>query len=227
MTTFDPSTFEGTTHFEPAAGATVTAGTASATTGADGTASLTLPAGGPVAIVATQGNRVPDRSTVCVTDGGDGFCGSAVAPPAPPSAACVSTGLDGFCGSPDRRAAYGFITSVANGRRFAAGRGPRELSGRVDEEPSGIADIRLRLSRSGAGACAGYDARRERFVATKRCSVTKAAWFSAGSLSPWRYLLPARLGKGRYVLDVQVVDKAGNRDSALARGRNRVVFTVA
>ena len=69
MTTFDPSTFEGTTRFDPAAGATVTAGSVSATTGADGTASLTLPAGGPVAIVATQGNRAPDRSSVWVAAG--------------------------------------------------------------------------------------------------------------------------------------------------------------
>ena len=49
--------------------------------------------------------------------------------------------------------------------------------------------------------------------------------FSIGDRADWSYLLPKRLGKGRYVLDVIAVDKLGNRD-ALARGRNRVVFFV-
>jgi hypothetical protein len=39
------------------------------------------------------------------------------------------------------------------------------------------------------------------------------------------YLLPHRLGRGRYVLDVIATDGAGNRE-ALARGTSRVVFFV-
>jgi hypothetical protein len=35
------------------------------------------------------------------------------------------------------------------------------------------------------------------------------------------------LGRGRYVLDVVAVDKAGNKVTSLARGTTRVVFTVA
>ena len=49
--------------------------------------------------------------------------------------------------------------------------------------------------------------------------------FKIGDRADWSYLLPKRLGKGRYVLDAIAVDKAGNRDT-LARGRNRVVFFV-
>jgi hypothetical protein len=228
-TAFDPVTFDGSTTFVPAAGATVTAGSASATTGADGTATLTVNDRGPVTVVATRGNRVPDRTVACATDGADGFCGIPAAAPAVAAAGapCATSGDDGRCGSPDRRAAYGFITSVANGMRFAKGKGPRELTGRVDDEPSGIADIRLRLTRTDGGACSTYDARKEALVSLKRCGAAKGMWFSVGTQPAWRYLLPSRLGRGRYVLDVEVVDQAGNRDDALARGRNRVVFVVA
>jgi hypothetical protein len=61
----------------------------------------------------------------------------------------------------------------------------------------------------------------------KRCGATHGTWFSVGSRADWRYLLPAKLGRGRYVLDLRVVDGKGNADTKLARGRNRVVFTVA
>ena len=50
-------------------------------------------------------------------------------------------------------------------------------------------------------------------------------YFAIGDRPDWSYLLPARLGQGRYVLDVIAIDKAGNRDR-LARGRSRVVFFV-
>jgi hypothetical protein len=218
--TFNSDYSVGTTHLMPATGAKVTAGGATATTGADGTASLTVPDAGPVTLVATLGNHAPDRTTRCATNGSDGACGTTVKAP------CVTSGDDGRCGSPDKHAAYGFVTSVKDGQKFAAGKGPRELGGRVDDEPSGIADVRLRLARSGAGSCGAYDAKREAFVAA-RCGAAHARWFSAGTQAGWRYLLPGKLTTGRYVLDVLVVDKAGNKDAALARGRNRVVFTVA
>jgi hypothetical protein len=230
-TTYDAD-FNGTTGFTPATGAKVTGGGANVTTAADGKATLTLADRGPVALTATEGNRVPDRATVCVTDGADGFCGtrkpdgSTVADGSTPAAPCATSGDDGRCGSPDKHAAYGFVSSIKTGQRFAKGKGPRELTGRVDDEPSGIADIRLRLTRNDHGRCAGYDGKREAFVRLKRCGATHGTWFSAGTIGAWRYLLPAKLGRGRYVLDVQVVDKAGNRDDKLARGRNRVVFTV-
>ena len=228
VTTFD-SSYNGTTTFTPAAGATVTAGAVTATTGPDGTATLTVAQRGPVGLVATQANRVPDRAAPCSTDGSDGFCGTAkpdAAAPAPAAPACTSTGDDGRCGNPDKRAAYGFISSVSTGKRYAKAQGPRELTGRVDDEPSGIADIRLRLTRNDGGRCAAYDGKREAFVKQARCGAAHGTWFSAGTQAQWRYLLPAKLVRGRYVLDVQVVDKAGNTDDRLARGRNRVVFFV-
>ncbi len=230
-TTFDPNTFEGTTTLSPAEGATVTAGDASAQTGADGRATLTAGAGGPLQIRATKGNRAPDRLDACATDGNDGFCGTAKpgepAPPAPVPPPCVTNGDDGFCGTPDRRAAHAVIKGIAEQQRFAAGTGPRELRGIVEADPSGVRDVRLRLSRRRDGRCATFDERTQAFVRMRRCGAARGRWFSAGARAEWSYLLPSRLARGRYVLDVEFADGAGNRDSVLARGRNRIVFHVA
>jgi len=212
-----------------------------ATSGADGTAAVTLTARGPQALKATKNGTIRSNAiTVCVTDGQDGYCGttkpdgttvpggSAPAPAQPTGAAstCQTTGDDGRCGSPDKHAAYGFIASQPEGKHYAKGHGPRQLAGRVADEPSGIADVRLRLTRNDHGRCATYDGKREALVRLRRCGALHGRWFSAGTASDWSYLLPAKLGRGRYVLDVQVVDRAGNRDDKLARGRNRVVFFV-
>jgi hypothetical protein len=212
----------------PAAAATVAVGGQRATTDADGRAALTVPDAGPVAVRVTKGdNNVPDQYSLCVTRGDDGFCGTATPPAATPGGApCVTRGDDGFCGTADKRAAYGFISSIREKQRFARGKGPRELKGRTDQDASGIKDVRLRLTRNDAGRCSTYDGTREAFKTMKRCGAARGTWFSVGDRSDWSYLLPSRLGRGRYVLDLQVVDRAGNADSTLARGRNRVVFTV-
>ena len=230
VTTFDPNTFEGTTELVPAEGATVAAGEASAQTGADGRATLTVAAAGPVQIKATKGNRAPDRVNACATDGGDGFCGTAKpgepAPPAPVPPPCITKGDDGFCGTADRRAAHAVIQGIAEQQYFAAGNGPRELRGIVEADASGVRDVRLRLTRRRDGRCTTFDERTQAFDRMRRCGAARGRWFSAGARAAWSYLLPAALGRGRYVLDVEFVDGAGNRDSALARGRNRIVFHV-
>jgi hypothetical protein len=149
------------------------------------------------------------------------------APAGTPAAPCVTNGRDGFCGTTDRVAANGFLSGIAEGRRFAKGKGPRQLAGRIEPDASGIGDIRVRLTRNDRGRCATYDGKREAFKAIKRCGATHGTWFSVGDRQAWTYLLPSRLGRGRYVLDLQVVDKAGNKTARLARGATRVVFTVA
>jgi hypothetical protein len=208
----------------PSAGAQLRAGATTATTDAAGQATLTLTERGPQTVRITKATNVPDEIPVCVTDGQDGFCGTAV--PATPTTPCVTTGDDGRCGTPDKRASYGFVSAVKEGQKFAPGKGPRELAGRVDADASGIADVRLRLTAKSAKQCTTFDGRREAFKVMKKCGAQRGTWFSIGSSEDWRYLLPKRLGTGRYVLDVLVVDKAGNRDEQLARGRNRVVFKV-
>ena len=115
---------------------------------------------------------------------------------------------------------------MSEGKKYKKGAGPRELSGKVANDGSGIADVRLRLTRTD-----GRNARPRRqdreVQGLKKCGASHGVWFSVGAKQEFTYLLPSKLGRGRYVLDVEVTDKAGNTTKSLARGRSRVVFFVA
>ncbi|WP_445151203.1 Ig-like domain repeat protein [Baekduia sp. Peel2402] len=230
-TTFDGN-FIGTTTTAPSSGATVTGGTAPVTTGANGTAQVTV-AAGPYTLVVKQGNRAPARVAGCASTGSDGFCGTTkvggttIATVTPAPAPCVTNGHDGFCGTKDTVPAYAKVTAVSEGKKYAKGKGPRQLGGTVEADGSGIADVRLRLTRNDQGKCSTYDGKTEKFKTIKKCGAERGVWFSVGTSADWSYLLPSKLARGRYVLDVMVVDKAGNKTSQLARGTSRVVFTVA
>ncbi|MES1193685.1 MAG: DUF4430 domain-containing protein [Solirubrobacterales bacterium] len=236
--TTDFNIYPSTTVIAPSAGASVAGGAATATTGADGSAQVTVSAGGPYTLVATKGNRAPARIVGCATTGSDGFCGTSPitcaiggvpcgAPPNNPPGPCVTNGSDGFCGSPDKVVANAAITGVSEGKKYKKGAGPRELSGKVANDGSGIADVRLRLTRTDGRKCATYDGKTEKFKTLKKCGASHGVWFSVGAKQDFTYLLPSKLGRGRYVLDVEVTDKAGNTTKSLARGTSRVVFFVA
>ena len=85
--------------------------------------------------------------------------------------------------------------------------------------------VKLRLTRNDRGRCSAYSGKRERFVRRTRCGAEHGWWFAIGDQADWEYQLPARLPRGRYVLDVNAIDKAYNRDDERRRGENRVVFT--
>ena len=142
-----------------------------------------------------------------------------------PSARCATNGHDGRCGTADRTPPYARIAAIKDGQRFAKGRGPRALRGTVAAEPAGLKSLRLRLTRNDDGRCGAYDGTKERFVRTKRCAASAGRTFAIGTAQDFSYLLPRRLGPGRYVLDVFAVDGAGNR-GPLTRGQSRVVFHV-
>jgi hypothetical protein len=204
----------------PVAGAVVAGSTSAAdgavTVGPFGTA-------GEQDLKATKDGAIrSNRLSVCVTTGSDGACGTSVS-----AAGCVTTGDDGNCGTKDKRAPRGKIESIREGQHFAKGKGPRALKGIVSADPSGIADVRLRLTRNDHGHCHTFDGRGERLVKLERCGAKRGKWFSAGDREQWSYLLPSRLGRGRWVLDLQARDKAGNVDTLLQRTRTRVVFTVS
>ena len=218
------SDFNGAVTRAPVAGATVTGAGVAVSTAADGTAQVTLAARGPASLRATHAGDIRSASeTVCVTDGSDGACGSATSA----ASACATSGDDGYCGTKDRRAPRGKLVSIKERQHFRHGKGPRKLSGVVTADPSGIAAVRLRLTRNDHGRCQTFDGRREQMVALSRCGAKRGKWFSAGDREQWSYLLPARLGPGRYVLDLRVADRAGNVDTLLQRTRTRVVFTVS
>jgi hypothetical protein len=218
------SDFNGAVTRAPVTAATVSGAGVTVSTAADGTAQLTLAIRGPASLRATHAGDIRSASEpVCVTDGTDGACGS----PTSAASACATSGDDGNCGTKDRRAPRGKLLSITEGQRFRKGKGPRKLSGVVSADPSGIAAVRLRLTRNDHGHCQTFDGRRAQMVALSRCGAKRGKWFSAGDREEWSYLLPARLGPGRYVLDLQVADRAGNVDTLLQRTRTRVVFTVS
>ncbi|MCW3015683.1 MAG: hypothetical protein JWO02_2775 [Solirubrobacterales bacterium] len=221
-----------------AAGAQITG--AGVTTTGDGKATITLSQRGETTLKAvlagSQSGAAPKVSSrsaaakVCVTDGADGFCGTTKpgepAPVVPQAPACRTTGKDGLCGSPDRTAPTVAVTGLKEQAHFLRGHAPRTLAGKVDADPAGLKDVRLRLTRTLGPRCSYYSGTVERFVKTTVCGATGRRFFSIGDRADWSYLLPFDLPRGRYVLDVQVVDKAGNVSAISARGRDRIVFVV-
>lgn len=213
---FDES-YRGTTQAAPSAGATVQAGDRSFTTGADGVARVETSARGPLDLRAIKPDSVRSSTErVCVTDGADGFCGT-VKPddPAPVATPAPVTG-------PDRQAPAARILGIAEQQAFTRAGAPRALRGTVAADPSGLHSVKLRLTRRHRGRC-WYLSPKTDGLRRTRCG--RAFSFRLGDRADWSYLLPERLGPGRYVLDAVAIDGAFNRDP-LARGRNRVVFTV-
>jgi hypothetical protein len=209
----------------PVAGATVDGGDAPATTNADGVAVVTLGAGGARNLVASKANRARSAAeAVCATTGSDGLCGTTTASSAP--IACETNGADGRCGTRDKTAPAARIEGIADHQRFARGKGPRALRFSVAPDTSGLLTVKLRLTRTDRGSCTYFSGKFERFRRTAGCGASKGFWFGVGDRETATYLLPRPLPRGHYVLDVNAVDKAFNRDDARRRGANRIVFDV-
>jgi hypothetical protein len=147
---------------------------------------------------------------------------------------CVAPPGGGDCGLPaqlgsqqngataDRVAPSARIKSPRNGKRYR--HGPRLLRGTATDGQSGVRTVQLSLRRRAGRKCSQWSARSERF-AGKSCR--KKVFFDAGAGPNWSYLLPAALRRGRYVLEVKAVDRAGNSQSRFVGGRTRVKFRVA
>ena len=189
----------------PLGGATVSGGGASATTGSDGKASVAMPDAGAFSLRATKG---PERSasvTVCVHDGNDGTCGTTRPEPGDDQATTSQ--------SPPAKAAYRdpapFVISPARRQRFGAGRGPRRLRGLVHLGTAGLRQVKLRLTRRAGSRCEYYSGRLELFRPTPCGS---GYFFKIGDRARWSYLMPERLGPGRYLLEVAASDRNHIRD---------------
>jgi hypothetical protein len=168
----------------PVAGATVRAGTASATTGTDGRATLSLTQRGPITVKATRaGNAASGAEAVVV--------GDVASAPLPPDTTAPLAAIDG----------------ISNGQRFARRRAPRELHGTVSADPSGLWAVKIRLTRRSGKRCWYFSGTRERFL--KRTCGKRYA-FKVSDQPTWSYLLPRRLPRGRYVLDTYAIDNAFN-----------------
>ena len=199
----------GSTTSAPSAGATVTFGGATAATGTDGRAVLTFSGAGPQAVQATKAGHVRSATeSVCVTTGADGACGSSLAPGQGPPAGSVK----------DTTAPTATLSGLKNGKVFSRKRAPRELRGTVSADPSGIKSVRLSIVRRRHGRCWAFDGASERFE-RHRCAGSRS--FRIGDRAEWSYLLPKRLGRGRYTIRVAAIDRAGNASATQTRIRVR------
>ena len=197
-------TLDGNGGSSPAEGARITGAGIDATTGADGTAAVTFPQSGRVALKAAKAGSVRSATEFV-----------AVSAPGQPAETPLPVARD--TSAPAAR-----IRGIRNGQRFKRRKAPRTLRGTVSPDPSGLREVKLSLTRSSGGRCQRYSPTSERF---RKARCGRRVYFRIGDRQDWSYLLPKRLGKGRYVLDAVAIDKSGNRDP-LARGRNRVVFFV-
>jgi hypothetical protein len=201
----------------PAVGATVSAGGVSATTDAAGHATLTLSQAGQIQVQATAPDSVRSEATVCVHNGNDGTCGTT----GPTGAVTTPAAIGAPAPYKGPFAIVATATGLSDGHVYSAKSAPKLLRGTVATHTR-IASVSLKLRRSYRGRCSAYNGVKERFQAA-RCGA--GSFFSVGATPNFSYLLPGALAPGRYVLDIEATDAAGNRTS-LARGSSRIVFYV-
>jgi hypothetical protein len=204
----------------PAVGATVTAGGVNATTDASGHATLTLSSPGLVVLHANALGSVRTEATVCVHKGNDGTCGT----PSPSGSSTGSTSTIGATAGVPYKGPYALVpklTSLLDGHTYKRGHAPRVLSGSVLAHTT-VSSVSLRLRRGYRGHCYAFNGVSTRFVRA-RCGA--GGFFKVSSAGLFSYLLPSALPPGRYVLDIEATDVAGNR-TTLARGTSRIVFYV-
>jgi hypothetical protein len=218
--------YRGSGEASPAAGATVTGGAAAAATDSSGDATLTFSSPGEYTLHATAPELVRTETTICVHNGNDGNCGTqASSVPATSTSGGGGSTAGGVAGSTTHYTGpYALVaaaTGVIDGHVYRRGHAPRVLSGRIIAH-SAVSSVSLALRRQYRRRCSAYDGVTERFRSA-RCG--HASFFKVSANGLFSYLLPEALGPGRYVLDVQATDVAGNR-TTLARGTSRLVFYV-
>lgn len=209
----------------PLAGATVT--DATKTTDAGGHTTVLFARPGQYALQATAPGFVRDETTICVHEGSDGTCG--IKGPGTSGSSSGggvggSGGVLGFSSTPYKGpfAVVADVTGLIDGHRYSRRHAPRVLAGKVLSHTA-VTSLSLRLRRTYRGRCYAYSGSRERF-ASAHCR--QGSFFKVPAESSFSYLLPESLPPGRYVLDVEATDAAGNR-TTLLRGTSRIVFYVA
>jgi hypothetical protein len=225
-----PGTFaevgEGTP--EPEAGVSITGGGTSAESNSGGVANLTLARPGTYALIARKpGDAASAPITVCVkataSESGCGTPGSSSFSTSSGSTSVGAGGLSNLFSTP-YKGPYAIVartTNLTERHVYSRKQAPRVLAGTVLAHTT-VASVSLRLRREYKGRCYAYNGTREEF-GPDRCGA--GSYFKVSTEPSFSYLLPAPLGPGRYVLDLEATDAAGNRTS-LARGTSRTVFYV-
>jgi hypothetical protein len=203
-------------------GVTVSGGGASAVTNANGLATLTFALPGTYTLIARKAGDAPSAPVaVCVRASGESACG--IQGSSGSSSSSSSTNGAVTTGAP-YKGAYALVpklTSLIDGHTYKRGRAPRVLSGNVLAHTT-VSSISLTLRRSYRDRCYAFDGVSTRFV---RAHCGTGSPFKVSNNGLFSYLLPEALPPGRYVLDIQATDAAGNR-TTLARGTSRIVFYV-
>jgi hypothetical protein len=200
----------------PAGGAQV----GSATTDGSGHAMLSFADPGNHTLKASRSGSIrSNAATVCVYVPGSGDCGT------DKPATETPTTTAGTTPSPPTKDTTPPVVRVSSLRaRKTYSSGPRVLSGEAHDS-GGIAQVFLRLRATNGGdlrsasKCRWFSGKRGAFT-HRMVPCAKARFFRIGSNVRWSYLLPSKLGKGSYVLDVKVLDRAYNA------GRATVPFKV-
>jgi hypothetical protein len=196
------------------------ASVAGATTDASGHAAVAFADAGNHTFKATKSGTVrSNAATICVYVPGSGDCGTDKAQSAPTT---ESTPEPQPAPAVKDTTPPTIQVSLTPGKTYSSG--PRVLAGQADDA-GGIVQVFLRLRATDGGdltaasRCRWFSGKRGVFThRTVPCS--KARFFRLGSNPKFSYLLPSRLGKGKYVLDVKVLDRAYNA------GRMAVPFNV-
>jgi hypothetical protein len=225
-----PGTFaeigEGTP--EPEGGVSITGGGASTESNSAGVATLTLAQPGKYALIARKPADAPSAPVaVCVkATAGESGCGAPGSSSSSTSSGSTSGPASGASSvfSTSYKGPYAIVAKATNlieGHVYSRKHAPRVLAGTVQAHTT-VASVSLKLRRDYKGRCYAYDGTREEF-GRARCGA--GSYFKVSTKPSFSYLLPSALAPGRYVLDIEATDAAGNRTS-LARGTSRTVFYV-
>jgi hypothetical protein len=193
------------------------AAVAGATTGSGGTASVSFDSSGTRTLKAERSNSIRSNGmSVCVYTPGSGECGTDRSPDAPAQTTPDQTPPPPAPPVKDTTPPVIQVGSPTPGKTYA--KGPRLIAGDIDEA-GGIAQVFLRVRATNGGnltaasRCRWFSGKRGVFThRTVPCS--KARFFRIGANPRFSYLLPSRLGKGKYVVDVKVLDRAYNAGRA-------------
>jgi len=192
----------------PEPGATVLPGVQ---TGADGTATVVFAAPGVRALKADRPDAVrSNRLEVCVYVAGSGDCGTPAAPAAPAAPATPGGPAAPSAPAAPASARPPAVVAVSSPRSATYRRGPRLLRGRVEAGDARLLNVYMRLRRIARGGCSWYSSGREEFTRGGTCS--RSRFIRLGAREEWSYLLPERLERGRYILDVKAIDARGQVD---------------